>query len=163
MGLTLSLICLCGCNQKKDVVDYKLFADKMLKVFNAHDASALAKFYSENAVLFDVKGEEMVRGKAAIEKYYAAYFRAFPDVKMEFVQIIASGDQVCFEFVSRGTFTGLLAGPEGDIQPTGLKSLSKGAFLAKLTPEGLIKEDRTYYDELNWMKRLGLIKLNEKK
>lgn len=162
-GLIFSLL-LCGCcNQKKDVVDFKLFGDKILKAFNAHDATALTKFYSDDAILFDVKGDEMVRGKAAIEKYYAEYFRAFPDVKMEYAQIIASGDQVCFEIVMRATFTGPLAGPEGDIKPTGLKSVTKAAFLAKLTPEGLIKEDRTYYDELNWMKQLGIIKQNEKK
>lgn len=163
LGLTLSLIFLCGCNQKKDVVDFKQLGDKMLKAFNAHDASALTEFYADDAVLFDVKGEELARGKAAIEKYYTAYFRAFPDLKMDFVQIIAAGDQVCYEFINRGTFTGPFAGPQGDIQPTGLKSVIKGAFLAKLTSAGLIKEDRSYYDELSWMKQLGLIKQNEEK
>ncbi len=162
-GLMFSLLLCSCCNQKKDVVDFKMLGDKMLKAFNAHDAVAFTKFYSDDAILFDVKGDEMTRGKAAIEKYYSDYFRTFPDAKLEIMQIIASGDQVCFEIVMRGTFTGSLTGPEGDIKPTGLKCVTKAAFLAKLTPEGLIKEDRTYYDELNWMKQLGIIKQNEEK
>ncbi len=31
-------------------------------------------------------------------------------------------------------------------------------FLAKISPDGLIAEDRTYFDNLDVMKQLGLIK-----
>jgi len=31
-------------------------------------------------------------------------------------------------------------------------------FLAKISPDGLIAEDRSYFDNLDFMKQLGLIK-----
>ena len=46
LGITLSLLVFGGCNQKKDVVDFKLFGDKMATLYNAHDATGLANLYT---------------------------------------------------------------------------------------------------------------------
>lgn len=161
LGITLSLLVFGGCNQKKDVVDFKLFGDKMATLNNAHDATGLANLYTEDAILFDTQGKAMVQGKAEIEKYYASYFRAFPDVKIEILQTIGSENKVCFEMMTSGTFTGVLSSPGSEVQPTGLRSTLQGAFIAILNPDGLIAEDRTYYDQYMWMKQLGLLNTAE--
>jgi hypothetical protein len=50
-----------------------------------------------------------------------------------------------------------LASPEGDIPPTG-RSVNAGfAFIARVNADGLVEEDRTYFDNLDFMKQLGLI------
>jgi predicted ester cyclase len=77
---------------------------------------------------------------------------------VEFPLILFSGDYIIFEGVSRGTFTGPLASPEGDIPPTGRSVVLKFVFIAKVTQEGLIEEDRTYFDTADFMRQLGLLK-----
>jgi hypothetical protein len=64
---------------------------------------------------------------------------------------------ITFKGGVRGTFTGPLASPEGDIPPTGKSAEVKVAFIAKVNADGLIEEDRTYYDTTDFMKQLGLI------
>jgi hypothetical protein len=54
------------------------------------------------------------------------------------------------------SFTGPLATPNEDIQPTGRKFEIKGAVFLKVNPEGLIIEDKTYYDQASWLAQLGL-------
>jgi len=49
-----------------------------------------------------------------------------------------------------------LASPEGDIPPTGKSAKVKVAFIAKVNADGLIKEDRTYYDTAEFMRQLGI-------
>ncbi len=60
--------------------------------------------------------------------------------------------------VGEGTFTCPLATPEGEVAPTGKKVSLKVAFLAKISPAGLIAEDRSSFDNLAFMKQLGLLK-----
>ena len=61
----------------------------------------------------------------------------------------------------RALFDGVPVGlfrttPEGEIAPTGRKIEFRLAFFAKMNAEGLIQEDRTYYDTASMMGQLGL-------
>ncbi len=144
--------------EEKAKVDLKKVADNFLKTANSRDAAAIAKLYTEDAI-YIVSGEpEPIRGRKAIEENQAALFRALPDFKVEFPLILFSGDYIIFEGVSRGTFTGPLASPEGDIPPTGRSVVLKFVFIAKVTQEGLVEEDRTYFDTADFMRQLGLLK-----
>ncbi|MFX0197848.1 MAG: ester cyclase [Candidatus Hodarchaeota archaeon] len=153
--LILVLLLLQGCG-KKNTVDLMKVAEQFQQIFNSHDARAVAQTYAEDAT-YMVSGEpEPLRGRKAIEENYRSFFRAFPDVEVEFTLIAVSGDHFMAEGVTRGTHTGPLATPEGDIQPTNRKIEFQFAFIAKVTPEGLIAEDRTYYDPVSFMNQLGL-------
>jgi len=145
-----------SCGTKKDTFDFEELAKKYAQVWNAHDVAGVAKLYADNALIYQPDLSEPMKGNKNLETAYANYFRAIPDIKIEFITIISSGDQACFEFLETGTFTGPLATPNGDIQPTGRKFEIKGAVLLKITPEGLIIEDKTYYDQASWLAQLGL-------
>ena len=146
-----------GCEEKAKV-DLKKVADNYLKTVNSGDAAAVARLYTEDAVMIMPGEPEPIRGRKAIEENQAALFRAMPDFKVEFTLILISGDHITFEGVGRGTFTGPLASPEGDIPPTGSSVEIKFVFIAKVTKEGLIEEDRTYFDTANFMRQLDLLK-----
>jgi len=47
---------------------------------------------------------------------------------------------------------------DGEVAPTGKSFKFRLVFLAKISPDGLIAEDRSYFDNLDFMKQLGLIK-----
>ena len=133
-------------------------AEDVQKAFDNKDMNTLAQLYAEDATMIMPGEPEPIQGRDAIEKNQAAFLRAMPDFSLEFTLILISGNHIVFEGVSQGTFTGPLASPEGDIPPTGKSAKIKFAFIAKVNAEGLIEEDRTYYDTGEFMKQLGLVK-----
>jgi len=142
--------------EEKAKVDMKKVADNIVKAYKSVDAAAMANLYAEDAIV--IAAGEVIRGRKAIQEHMETMFRAFPDFKVEFTLILISGDHITFEGVGRGTFTGPLASPEGEIPPTGKKVEFKGVWIGRISPEGLIEEDRTYYDTADFMRQLGLLK-----
>jgi ketosteroid isomerase-like protein len=136
--------------------DFKKLAAKYLLEFNEHDAQALARLYSENAIMILSDPSKPLRGRREMEQLFINSFTAFPDIKLQFTAIFPSLDQVCFEFHETGTFTGPLSTTEGEVPPTGRKFDIMGAFILKLTDEGLISEDRSYFDQDLFQNQLGL-------
>lgn len=143
---------------EKPKLDLKKIADKIVKTMNGGDPVALANLYAQDAVMIQSGEPGPVRGHADLLKNYQGIFRAFPDFKVEFSSIMFSGDTIIFEGVAHYTFTGPLATPEGDVAPTGKSVNNRFVFIAKISPDGLIAEDRSYFDNLDLMKQLGLIK-----
>ena len=139
-------------------LDLKKVADKIISTINRGDPGAITNLYTQDAVMIQSNEPEPVRGHAALLKGYRGFFRAFPDWKAEFPSIMFSGDTIIFEGVGHGTFTGPMATPDGEVAPTGKSFKLRLVFLAKISPDGLIVEDRTYFDNLDFMKQLGLIK-----
>jgi predicted ester cyclase len=139
-------------------LDLKKIADKITSTINGGDPVAVTKLYTQDAVMIQSNEPEPVRGHAALLKSYQGFFKAFPGVRTEFPTIMFSGDTIIFEGVCHGTFTGPLATPDGDVAPTGKSFKFPVVFLAKISPDGLIAEDRSYFDNLAFMKQLGLIK-----
>ena len=144
--------------EEQHKADMKKLAEKVQEAVDNKDMAALAQLYAEDAKLIMSGEPEPIQGREAIAKNLEAVFRAMPDFHAKFTPIVISGDYIVFEVVSQGTFTGPLASPEGDIPPTGKRVLYKVAFIAKVNADGLIEEDRTYYDTAEFMRQLGLVK-----
>jgi steroid delta-isomerase-like uncharacterized protein len=142
--------------EEANMADLKRLAENLQKAWDNQDMAALAQLYAEDATMYTPGSPEPVQGREAIEKNEAAFLRAMPDLSLEFTLILISGNHIVFEFIARGTFTGPLASPEGDIPPTGKSMKAKVAFIAKVNADGLIEEDRTYYDTAEFMRQLGL-------
>jgi steroid delta-isomerase-like uncharacterized protein len=141
----------------KDEADMMEFAKKILKTLNSHDAAAVAKLYTEDAIYYEPNEPEPLKGREAIEKNYTAYFRAFPDFKAEFTLILTSGEYLILEGYWVGTNTGPMPSPEGEIPATGRSVKIKFLSLAKISPEGLTAEDRSYFDSASFLRQLGLL------
>ena len=139
-------------------LDLKKIADKITITVNSADPVAITNLYAQDAVMIQPNEAAPVRGHDALLKNYETIYKAFPDWKVDFSMVICSGDTIVFEGVGAGTFTGPLATPEGEVAPTGKKASLKFVMLAKISPDGLIAEDRTYFDNMEYMKQLGLLK-----
>lgn len=85
-------------------------------------------------------------------------YKAFPDMRVEWSSILFSGDTIVFEGVNRGTFSGPMTTPEGDVAPTGRSFNMRLVFIGEISPDGLIAEDRTYFDNQDFMRQVGLAK-----
>jgi steroid delta-isomerase-like uncharacterized protein len=150
-----------SCQQAEEVaeepkaeLDLKPIADKLIEVFNAHDAAALSQLYAEDQVTICSGIPDPVRGRKAKEEFVEGFFTAFPDLKIEPTSILFANNNIIFEVIMRGTNEGLL---EGEIPPTGRSVELKMIFVTRVNDEGLVEEDRTYYDTAEFMKQLGLI------
>jgi steroid delta-isomerase-like uncharacterized protein len=156
-GLFLVMFVSQGTAQKQKL-DLKKIADNIIKVGSSGDPVAFCKLYAEDAVMIQSGEPGPVRGRAAIEKSTKVFYRAMPDMKMEVSSVRFFGDTIVFELIFHGTFTGPMTTPEGEVAPTGKSLNCRAAFFAKISPDGLIAEDRTYFDTMDFMKQLGLMK-----
>lgn len=143
---------------QKPKLDMKKIADKIIETMKSSDPVAVANLYAPDAVMIQSDVPSGIHGREALLEYYKGMYKAMPDFKTDLTMIAFSGDTIVFEGVGGGTFTGPLTTPEGEVPPTGMKVSLKAAFLAKISPDGLIAEDRSYFDNLALMKQLGVIK-----
>jgi steroid delta-isomerase-like uncharacterized protein len=155
--LFLFMVSTQGCAQKPKL-DLKKIADNIIKTLNSADPVAVTNLYAQDAVMIQPSEPAPVRGHDALLKSYEAMFKAMPDWKVDLSVVAISTDTIVFEGVGGGTFTGPLVTPEGEVAPTGKKASLKLVFLAKISPDGLIAEDRTYFDNMEYMKQMGLLK-----
>ena len=138
-----------------------------VKAFNGHDASAIAALYAPDAVFIE-RGSPVSASRAAIQSDYQDYFDTYPDVATAITRSWHWGDAVLFEYVEGGTQTGqriVLPPPPQRFdpisqsleekapnrrvgKPTGKRFGYVGASLLRFTPDGRVKLDTTYADEL---------------
>ena len=132
---------------------------KLAKAISAHDLDAVAKVYASDAVAYDPMYPEPLKGREAIKKDTADFFRAFPDLRMEISNIIEKDERLgAGEIRMTGTHTGPLATPTGgEVPPTNKRIEVKGAGFVRLNEKGEILEERRYYDVGTLLRQLGLM------
>ncbi|HEV2011908.1 MAG TPA: ester cyclase [Candidatus Limnocylindria bacterium] len=131
-------------------------AKKWTDAYNRHDPRAVAAYYTQDTVSHDPFYPEPLKGRAAIEKDAADFFRAFPDLRVEVINIFEKGDRAAGEIKMTGTNNGPLATPTGEVPATGKRMDLRVAFVGRINAENLIVEERRYYDTGTLMQQLGL-------
>ena len=129
---------------------------KQLLAWNQHDIPATAAFYTQDAVAYDPQYPQPLQGKEAIKEDAETFVRAFPDIHMELSSIVAKGDNVGFEGVASGTHKGPLEGPTGSIPATNKRVQMKFAIFCRVNEQGLITEERRYFDIAGMAAQLGI-------
>jgi predicted ester cyclase len=86
----------------------------------------------------------------------AGYRAAFPDFRHNVSLVIADGSTVAVEGEWHGTHTGPLAGPAGELPPTGRTLRIPFAALVR-TRGASVTSVRLYMDPLSFMAQLGLV------
>jgi steroid delta-isomerase-like uncharacterized protein len=128
---------------------------EFVDAFNSHDEARIRQGYAED-VKFMAPGAEADGADAATE-YSMTYIRAFPDVRLEVTNIIASGDWIVAEYKYSGTHTAPLATPDGgDIPPTNRRATGTGVDIIRVE-NGKVVEERLYFDQLEFLTQLGII------
>jgi steroid delta-isomerase-like uncharacterized protein len=115
--------------------------DRTYAAWNAHDPDAVASVFAEDAVIREVGGPE-ARGRAAIRARAVALFTAFPDLRLERIELVIDGDRHADRWVLSGTHRGPLLG----LAPTGRQVRVEGATFSRLGADGLVVEDVHFTD-----------------
>lgn len=137
--------------------DLEQAARKWLDACNKHDLNALMALYHPNVVNVQPHTPQPLKGKEATRQDFQAFFTAFPDLRMEFLVIAVKGDTVATEWEFTGTHKGPLPGPNGPIPPTNKRVRVKGAEFTKNDSQGLIIDERGYFDLMSLMGQLALL------
>jgi steroid delta-isomerase-like uncharacterized protein len=116
--------------------------DATYVAWNAHDADAVAAVFAPDAVLREAGQAEPIRGRDAIRARAAALFAAFPDLRLERLELVIDGDRHADRWLMTGTHRGPLFG----IPATGRPVRVEGATFTRLADGGLVAEDVHYSD-----------------
>lgn len=108
-----------------------------------------AKYYAES---FEVKG--IGKGPKAAEAYSNAFLKAFPDLQIKVLEVIAEGDLV----FARCEATGTQKGEMNEIPPTNKTGKVAHWTVNRFNEEGKIVESWNLNDDLSMMQQLGVIK-----
>jgi steroid delta-isomerase-like uncharacterized protein len=130
------------------------FAEEALAALNAHDIDRYLQQLDDSYVSESELAPGPVQGRAAVRQYLETIFGAFPDLRLEREQVLASGDFV----VGRWRLTGTHKGNYAGIAPTN-KSVSWRACSVVEVRNGKAVRSRLYADNVSLLQQLGAISL----
>jgi len=111
-----------------------------------------------SAASYDEKGtHRRIEGSANIIEAWQGWGKAFPDSKATFVREFASGDTAILEIVWKGTHSGPLQMPNGEV-PASNKVLDMPACHINKVEGGKIKSMSHYFDMLTMLTQIGVLK-----
>jgi steroid delta-isomerase-like uncharacterized protein len=128
----------------------------MLEAFNERDLERGAAFVAPDAEFVDVPSGSRARGPEGYKQDMQRWLTAFPDGKVEITNLVSAGDTVVVEYTGRGTNTGPLMTPAGEIPPTGKAGQLALCDISQLK-DGKIVAGRSYYDVATLLGQLGLM------
>jgi steroid delta-isomerase-like uncharacterized protein len=137
-----------------------MFADEVarryVEAINKKDPDAFAALYTEDAVLYD-PFFPATKGRDALRSMIEGILRAFSDMTWEQVgEPIEAGGRAALVVAVRATNDGPLAMPGGEVPATGKEISYESAVLWTFGSDGLIAEERSYFDATGVAAQLGL-------
>jgi len=136
-------------------------ARSQLDLYNSHqsDPAWLDKIVAaltEDCEIIDVPTGRTLRGPDGYREINLFFAEGFPDSRVELTNVFATDDQAVIEFTGRGTNTGPLHMPTGDIPPTGQYSELRFCSVNR-AKSGKIVSIHSYYDVMTMLQQLGLV------
>ena len=132
-----------------------------VELFNAHqsDSAWLDKTLaslSEDCEVIDVPTGWTSSGPNGYKQLLLFFAEGFPGGKVEITNVFATEDQAVVEFVGRGTNTGPLHLPTGDISATGRPAELRFCDAMQIR-DGKLVSLHIYYNIMTMLQQLGLV------
>ncbi len=133
----------------------KAVVRKMFEAINKQSLASLDKLMAPDFVLH-MHGQQ-TQGWAVGRQVVEDEIKAFPDFHVAIEDIIAEGNKVCVRLEETGTHKGEYHG----LAPTGNRLSYAVAAIWRIV-EGKITEGWIVYDQMEFLKQLGVIEYTEK-
>jgi steroid delta-isomerase-like uncharacterized protein len=121
-----------------------------------HDLDGLLSLLAPDFVSRSSLSQGRAASKDMIAKGFKVFDKSLPDLKEEVLSIIAEGDIVACQVVETAAFTYPMELPMGAIAPTNRSYRLPLASFFRVNTQGLIVEQRTYWDTANWAQQIGI-------
>lgn len=129
---------------------------KLYDAFNRKDYDYCLASVSEDMEAVLIPFGQTFRGREGFSNFMQGFAQAFPDIRIEVTNQVATEDQVVNEFVARGTHTGTLMTPAGGVPPTG-RTVELIVCEVYRIKNGKFISLHNYQDAASLMRQLGLI------
>lgn len=132
-------------------------ARKIYAAFNKHDLETCVANATENIEVVLTPFGQTFRGQAGFKEFLAGFKKAFPDLTVTVTNQVATESQVVNECSWKGSHTGPLISPSGEIPPT--RRTVTGAVFCEVWgfKNGKVASIRNYQDVSSWLRQLGLV------
>jgi steroid delta-isomerase-like uncharacterized protein len=132
-------------------LDMTSIVREMLEAWNDKDMDRVESYSTPEARMTN----PALGAKFTMREYAETWARAFPDGKIQITNLVAQGDCCVAEFIGRGTHTGPLRTPMGEVPATGKRVELPLVEIYRLR-EGRITEGKVYFDTAALMAQLGI-------
>jgi ketosteroid isomerase-like protein len=129
---------------------------ELFDAYNNKDYDAIEGIAADDFELIDCASGEKFHGPEGARQNAEGWLTAFPNAKVELLNLVAFGDWAVAECVGRGTHSGPMHTPMGEVAPTGKEMEIHFCSLIKVQ-NGKIVEERDYYDAMTIVSQLGLM------
>jgi steroid delta-isomerase-like uncharacterized protein len=133
-------------------------AEKQIAALNARDLEQYLSRIDDSYVGESEIAPGPIRGREGARKNIEMIFQAFPDLRIEVEQIMASGDHVVIRMRATGTHKGTFAG----IAPTNKNIVMQGCNVVEMR-NGKAIRGRMYADNASLFQQLGVLSLPKAK
>jgi steroid delta-isomerase-like uncharacterized protein len=140
---------------EKLVNEPQKIASQFYESFAAGQIDAALAVFADHLETVD-PGMGTVHGLPRFREYLEGFKRAMPDARAVISRMYDAGDTVIVEGRLLGTHTGPMAGPDGDIQPSGRAIDVQFADFSRIQ-DGKIVAYHTYYDQVSLLTQLGMM------
>ena len=134
------------------VITERVFFDRYLAAWNAHDPTAVARCMADDAVYEDVALGRVLHGPSEIAAFVEEATRASSDFRFEEVSLFTAGSDYANEWIMSGTNDREVRG----VPATGRSFRVRGASVGKLDTRGRIVQNRDYYNLAELFAQLGM-------
>ena len=124
--------------------------------WNERAFDRVADLMADSGEIVIVGSDTRFRGPEGAKDYSQMWADGFPDGRVEVDRTFESGDSVCVEYTGRGTHTGTLRGPGGDIPATGRSVMLHLCDVYEIK-NGKIQSMKMYFDSASLMTQLGVM------
>ncbi len=135
--------------------DSKRIATRSYEAWNDRDFETFADTLADGVLIVAGSGDRF-EGREGARQFAEMWANAFPDGKIVVDNVVDGGDQVVVEFTGRGTQTGALIGPMGEIPATNRPVKLQLCDVWSLE-NGTVKTVTTYFDTGSLLAQLGLM------
>ena len=135
-------------------------ARSLVDLYNSHQSDpawldkSVAAFAADSTFI-DVPSGRTLPGSDGYKQLVLFFAEAFPESSVELTNVVATEEQLVLEFTGRGTNTGPLHLPTGDVPATGRYSELRFCEVIQIR-NGKIASFHIYYDTMTLLQNLGL-------
>ncbi len=123
--------------------------------YNKKNWEAVKAAIAPRFVYDEVGTQRKAQGADKLLEMWQGWARALPDSKATFRTALVSGNTVVLEVTWRGTHTGPLQTPGGEVAPTGNKFELRACQVVEVAA-GKARAMRQYFDMATLMQQLGI-------
>jgi steroid delta-isomerase-like uncharacterized protein len=137
--------------------DNAALARAMYDAFNKKDFDRVLTWATEDVEIAFIPFGQTFRGRDGFRDFLQGFVTAFPDVTIEVTNQIATEDAIVNELIGRGTHTGPLLTPAGEIAPTG-RPIEVPVCEVWAIKNGKLASVHNYQDSATMLRQLGLMR-----